>query len=243
MQFARRGHSVDLYEKADRIGGTFIAAAAPDFKEKDKEMIDWYDRQLKASAVRTHFNHEVKDLSELNADEIIIATGAAPRQITFPGSGKETVTAVDYLLRKKDVGDAVAVVGGGVTGCEVAYELALRGKHPFVVEMQDRLMTDRSACAANTSMLRDELARHGVPVYLSARMKEVYEDKVIVETADGSREIPCDSVITSIGFASGSALIKDEKNRHVHVIGDADKVGNIKTAVYAANDLVLKLSK
>lgn len=244
VQLSRRGHTVDLYEKSDRIGGTFIAAAAPEFKEDDKKMIAWNERNLAAASVRVHFNTEITDLSRLYADEIVIATGAEPKHITFPGSGKKTLTAVDYLLRREDVGDAVAVVGGGVTGCEVAYELALRGKHPFVVEMQDRLMTDKSACAANTSMLRDELAFRKVPVYLGSKMSEVFEDHVTVQTPNGVKTVPCDSVITSVGFTSGSTLAdKDKKHRHIHFIGDVNAVGNIKTAVYAANELALELSK
>ena len=50
MEFSRvaalRGHDVTIYDKGKELGGVFIVAAAPDFKEKDKELINWYRRQI-----------------------------------------------------------------------------------------------------------------------------------------------------------------------------------------------------
>lgn len=118
------------------------------------------------------------------------------------------------------------------------------GKKPIVIEMQDRLMITKTACAANTEMLRDELKFHQVPVYLKTKTLEVNQDNIVIENKDGKQKLPVDSVITSIGFITGSSLAKpEEKQKHVHFIGDVKQVGNIKTAIYVANDLVLELSK
>ena len=107
------GHTVDLYEKTDRLGGVFIAAAAPDFKEKDKELIEWYKTQIKKLPITLHMNTEITSLSEIRADEIVVATGAAPRKLPVPGFEKG-IEAIDYLLGKKEVGTKVAVIGGGI---------------------------------------------------------------------------------------------------------------------------------
>ena len=56
------------------------------------------------------------------------------------------------------------------------------------------------------------------------------------------KTIPCDSVVRATGFNPDTSLITG-KNKHVHVIGDADKVSNLKGAVWGANNLILKLSK
>lgn len=243
LQLVRRGNAVDLYEKSGRIGGAFVAAAAPEFKEKDKDMLRWYEREPASSKVNVHFHSEVKSLSDIQADEYIIATGAAPGVLNCQGNGS-TITATDYLLRKEAVGEKVAVIGGGLTGCEIAYELALLGKKPMVIEMQDRLMITKTVCAANTEMLRDELKFHQVPVYLKTKTLEINKDNIVIENEEGKQTIPVDSVITSIGFITGSPLAPQKnKQKNVHFIGDVKKVGNIKTAIYAANDLVLKLSK
>lgn len=244
IQAAARGNQVDLYEKTDQIGGVFIAAAAPGFKEKDKELLKFYEKQLADSTVSVHFNREINNLSELNADEIIIATGAKPRTLKISGA-ERAVTATDYLLRKKEVGDQVVIIGGGLTGCEIAYELALQGKHPAVVEMMEYLIKAKGVCAANSNMLRDLLTYYKVPSYLESSVTEIKDHTVVIETKEGKKEIPADSVITSIGYIPGSPLVKDPKKpgKHVHLLGDAATVGNLKTAIWTANDLVQKLSK
>ena len=240
LQASARGHAVTLYEKSDRLGGTFIAAAAPSFKEKDKELIEWYRREIAASKVTVRMNTEIKDLSELVADEIVIATGAKPKALPIPGWEK-TVNAEDWLLGKKEVGDRVAIIGGGITGCEVAYELALQGKHPFIVETMANLMQTTMVPAANSMMLRDLLKFKEVPAYLETYTTEIQNDMIRVKTKDGaSLLLPCDSVIVSVGYTPGTNLIGKKLPKYVHVIGDADHVANLRNAIWTANDLVQK---
>ncbi len=243
IQADKRGHKVDLYEKTDKLGGVFIAAAAPDFKEKDKDLLKFYEKQLKDSGVTVHMNTEVKNLISLEADEIVVATGAAPRTLRIPGSDR-AITATDYLLRKKEVGDNVVIIGGGLTGCEIAYELALEGKHPVVVEQMEYLIKAKGVCGANSTMLRDLLTFHKVPSYLESGVTEIKENSVVIKTKNSVKEIPADSVITSIGYIPGNALVNEtlqKENPHIHVIGDAGTVGNLMTAIKAANDFVQTL--
>ena len=236
---AKRGHTVTLYEKSDKLGGVFIAAAAPSFKEKDKMLIAWYERELKKyPAITVKMNTEVKDVKALDADEVIIATGAVAR--TLPVKGAERgIEAVDYLLRKKDVGENVVVVGGGLTGCEIAYELYLLGKKPVIVEMQDDLIVTKGVCLANTSYLRDFFKAKKVPVYLETGLCEVKENSVIVKDKEGKEiELPADSVILSVGYKPAPVA---EKAKKVHVIGDAKAVGNLRTVIWGAWDVCTKL--
>ncbi len=109
IQAAKRGHKVDLYEKSDKLGGAFIAAAALSFKEKDKELLEWYARELKKTDVSVHMNTEVTDLNGLAADEIVIATGAkSPRRLQIPGA-ERAIDAISYLMNQEQVGQKVAV--------------------------------------------------------------------------------------------------------------------------------------
>ena len=237
LQADRRGHKVDLYEKTNQLGGVFIAAAAPSFKEKDKELIKWYERQLAKSNVMAHMNTEIKDLSELKVDEVVIATGSTAKKLPIPG-GDSVVLAVDYLLNPACVGENVLVIGGGLTGCEIAYDLAMQGKKPVVVEMQDDLVKVQGVNMANSNYLRNAMDRYQVPVYLESSVKEIKDGSVIIKTKDGEKTIEVDSVISSIGYDSYAPLYK-EKAEHVHVLGDAKTVGNLKTAIWGANDLVI----
>lgn len=242
IEAAKRGHTVDLYEKSNELGGVFIAAAALSFKEKDRDLLAWYKRQLEKSNVTVHMNHTVHSLDEVQADEIVLATGAAAtRRLKVPGN-ERCISAVEFLRGEKQVGENVAIIGGGVTGCEIAYELALQGKRPFIVEMQDDLVKVVGVSAANSTMLRDLMRYYKVPLYLECATTAVTENGVEIKTKGGQMQvIPADDVIVSIGYTAG-APFEIEGKKNVHVIGDAAKIGNLKTVVWAADDLVRELS-
>ena len=235
---AKRGHKVTIFEKTDKLGGVFVAAAAPSFKEKDRELIAWYIREVKKLPIEVKFNTEIKYLNLVKADEIIIATGATAKKIPIPGAEK-AVEAVDYLLGNKPVGKKVVIIGGGLTGCEIAYDLYLQGKEPTVVEMQDDLITTPGICLANTSFLRDFFNANQVPVLLETGVKEIKDGSVVVAGKDGvAREIECDSVVLSVGY-NPAPIAKKSKN--IHVIGDAASVGNLRTVIWGAWDVAMKI--
>ena len=236
---ARRGHNVTLYEKSDRLGGVFQAAAAPSFKEKDRALLAWYAREVtKYPNLTVKLGTEVKSLDALHADEIVVATGATPVSLPVPGAEKG-IQAVDYLLGRRPVGEKVVIVGGGLTGCEIAYDLYLQGKQPVIVEMKDDLIAVSGVCLANSSYLRDFFKTNQVPVYLETSLGEIRDGAVTVTRKDGARqEIPADSVILSVGYRPAPLAAK---GRHVHIVGDARKVGNLRTVIWRAWDVCMKL--
>ena len=233
---AKRGHTVTLYEKTDKLGGVFIAAAAPSFKEKDRELIAWYRREVAKLPITVKMNTEITDVKTLDADEIIVATGAKAKRI--PVSGADTaIEAVDYLLGNKTVGENVVVIGGGLTGCEIAYDLYLQGKKPVIVEAQDDLITTPGICLANTSYLRDFFKTNQVPVHLETTVSEIKADGVVLVRPNGSKEtVPADSVILSVGYKPDPVTTKG-----VYVVGDADSVGNLRTVIWGVWDVCMKL--
>ena len=239
MVCAKRGHTVDLYEKTDKLGGVFIAAAAPSYKEKDRDLIAWYNREIaKYDSIKVHMNTEVKDIDSLGADEVIVATGAVANKIPVKGADI-AIEAVDFLLGNKQVGDNVVIVGGGLTGCEIAYELYLQGKNPTIVEMQNDLIVSDKICLTNTSYLRDFFTAKKVPVFLETKTTEIRKDGVTVATKDGkTQDIPADSVILSVGYKPAPIA---EKSKHVHIVGDALKVGSLRTVIWKAWDVAMKL--
>jgi len=236
---AKRGHKVTLYEKTGTLGGVFIAAAAPSFKEKDRDLIAWYRREITKYPIEVKLNTEVTDIASLGADEVIIATGAVANRIPVPGIEKG-IQAVDFLLdNAKAAGENVVIVGGGLTGCEIAYELYLQGKKPVIVEMLDDLITTKGVCLANTSFLRDFFEANKVPVHLETALKEIRDDSVVVADKTGTQfTIPADSVILSVGYKSAPIA---PKAKNVHIIGDAAKVGNLRTVIWGAWDVCMKI--
>ncbi len=233
---AMRGHRVTIYEKSGELGGIFIAAAAPSFKEKDRQLIEWYKREIAKLPIEVKLNTEIKDVSKLDADEIIVATGAKARKINVEGNDK-AIEACDYLLNKKQVGDTVVIVGGGLTGCEIAYDLYLKGKKPIIVEMKNDLIAVKGVCLANSSYLRDFFKLNKVEVHLETALSKIDDSGVVVKGKDGKEfSIAADSVILSVGYIPTPLATKG-----VHVVGDCSKVGNLRTVIWQAWDVAMKI--
>ena len=233
---AKRGHRVTLYEKSNELGGVFIAASTPSFKEKDRELIAWYRHEIKNYPIEIKLNSEVKDIKELNADEVVVATGSIAKKVPIPGI-ENSVEAIDFLLKKKSVGNRVVIVGGGLSGCEIAYELYLQGKTPIIVEMKNDLIAVKGVCLANSSYLRDFFKLHNVEVHLESGVSKIEDDGVIIKDKNGHEEkINCDDVILSIGYKPSQLTTKN-----VHLVGDCSKVGNLRTVIWQAWDVAMKL--
>lgn len=233
----KRGHKVTIYEKTDKLGGVFVAAAAPSFKEQDKALITWYRRQMQLLNIDIKFNTEITDIKTLDADEVIIATGATAKKLRLPGVEK-AIEAVDYL-NGKEVGENVVIIGGGLSGCEIAYDLYKKGKKPVIVEAKNDLMISNSLCMANSSFLRDFFKTNNVPVYLESFCNEIKNGAVVVAGKDGTKqEVKADNVILSIGYNPAPVA---KAGKHVHVIGDAYSVGNLRTVIWRAWDVATKL--
>ena len=235
---ALRGHRVTLYEQSDRLGGVFIAAAAPSFKEKDRELIRWYEKQMRELPIRVELNRKIADVSTLNADEVIIATGSKARRLPVKGVEK-SIEASDYLLGRKPVGDRVILIGGGLTGCEIALDLYLKGKTPVIVEMKNDLIAVKGVCLANSSYLRDFFALHQVEVHLNTRLTEVTDQGVLVQNEKGEAfEIPGDTVLLSAGYVPTPLT---PAGKHIHLVGDCNGVGNLRTVIWRAWDVAMKI--
>ncbi len=232
-----RGHTPIIYEKSDHLGGTFVAAGKASFKGKLRDLEDWYELQMKELGIEVHLNSEIKDIHSIKADEYVIATGSKAKRFKIPGI-ENSVEAIEFL-NGAPIGKKVVIVGGGLTGCEIAYELALDGKEPTIVEMKDDLIAQKGICLANSSYLREYFALHQIPVYLEAKVKEIQKDKVVVIKKDGSiLSIPTDSTIMSVGYNS-TPLTKEK--RIVHLVGDCYSVGNLKTVIWRAYEVAMRI--
>ena len=236
---AKRGHNVTIYEKTKKLGGVFLAAAAPEFKKHDKMLISWYKREInKQTKIDVKFETEIKDITKLNEDEIIIATGAEPRKLPIEGF-ENTIEAVDYLLGNKEVGNKVAIIGGGLTGCEIAYDLSLKGKEPIIIEAKQDLIVAKGVSLANSSYLRDYFEMKKTPIFLESQVEKIKDNKItIIDKNKNKKEIKVDSIITSIGYIP-NPIAKNGKN--VHIIGDANEVGNLRTVIWNAWDVCMKI--
>ena len=231
-----RGHNPVIYEASDKLGGTFIPASSESYKGKLRELLEWYRKQMKDLKIEINLNSKIENISEFGDMPVIVATGSKPRKLNIPGFDK-TIEACEYL-NGKAVGNNVAVIGGGLTGCEIAYELALQGKKVSIVEMKDDLIAQTGVCLANSSYLREWFELHKVPVYLNTALKEVKDDSIICINNNKEIEIKCDSVISSAGYIPDPL---SPKKKNVYLIGDCDKVGNLRTVIWKAYECAMKI--
>ncbi len=235
-----RGHNPIIHEKSGVLGGTFIPASAESYKGKLRELLDWYRLQMKKLNIEVKFNDEIKDIAEFGDAPVIIATGSLPVKLgKLPGFDK-TVEGCEFLNGEKQVGDTVAVIGGGLTGCEIAYEIALQGKKPIIVEMKDDLVSQKGVCLANSSYLREWFELNKVPVYLETALKEVKDGSIVCADKEGKMfEIPCDSVISCVGYRP-NPLTKDG-GKNVYLVGDCLAIGNLRSVVWRAYDVAMSI--
>lgn len=233
-----RGHNPIIHEKSDVLGGTFIPASAESYKGKLRELLEWYRLQMKKLNIEVKLNDEVKEVSVFGDAPVIVATGSTPRQLRRVPGYEKMVEACEFLTGTP-VGDTVAVIGGGLTGSEIAYELALKGKNPIIVEMKDDLVSQKGVCLANSSYLREWFALNKTPVYLETTLKEVKDGSIVCTQKDGKEiEIPCDSVISCAGYIPAPLA---EKSGNVHLVGDCLAIGNLRSVVWRAYDVAMKI--
>lgn len=259
---AIRGHEVDLYEKTDELGGAFIAASAFDFKEDDKRLLHWYRKQVRDLNINVYLNRQFNEDDKIGYDEIFVATGATERKLNTPGFDQPNVTyAIDTLLNQNIKNKNVVIVGGGLTGCEIAYALSLKGCKVTIIEMTDVIMNVNGLNAANYNMLMDLMDYYNVTI-LKNTLIDKYEDGFVYAEENvknypnsagrapavampGSckrqHKIQAENVVISCGYISEQNLYEKISGEQVHLIGDAVRPGNLMEAIWKAYEIAMNI--
>ncbi len=239
---AKRGHKVTIYEKDGQLGGTTIAASIPDYKDASRRLLKWFEKEIAESGVNVELNKElsVEDVKNLDADVIVVSTGAKAKIPPITGIDKaNVVTAIDVLLGNVDVGQDVVIVGGGQVGCEVGYDLLREGKNVAVVEFLGGLIAGGSepVSAANVLMLEDLLNFHKADVRLSTKVVEIKDESIVVEKDGVQDEIKADTVVLAVGYKANDDLYHalKESVKEIYLLGDAKQPSNIMHAVADGN--------
>ncbi len=128
---AQRGHKVTLFDAASEIGGQFNIAKQIPGKEEFYETLRYYQRQLELNHVSVKLNTRVdaQSLNNSDFDQVIVATGIAPRTPPIEGIGHAKVLSyIDVIVHKKPVGQKVAIIGAGGIGFDVSEYLSHAGE-------------------------------------------------------------------------------------------------------------------
>ena len=229
------GHQVDLYEKANSLGGQLRSAATPEFKSQLRELVRWYERQLELNNVNIHLNTAVSANDDMleKADEIIIATGANPIMPKIKGIEKTLNILEAHIDEDKVKGNKIIYCGGGLSACDSALENALKGKDVTIVEMLDDVAVN-DHFINRTSLIR-MLAENNVKIYSGHKVTEINENGIKALNKEQEEIIlQADTIIASFGMAANTEVaneINEKYHNKVSIIGDSKIVGKVGGAV------------
>lgn len=242
-----RGHEVILVEKSDTLGGRLHDASMVSFKGLMRNYRDYMIRATQKTGATILLNTEAtKELVDrYQPDAVFVATGSNYIKLPIPGiDGEHVHMLADVEHGRETVGGKVVVCGGGLSGLETAVDLARQGKDVTVIDM----IPTEKFCANLFMFAYDalfmEVKKAGVKLQGGSRIVEFRENGVVVERNGQLETMTCDDVVIALGLKSENKLAKEllaADPMNTYVIGDADKVNNIRYATRTAYDAVLTM--
>ena len=243
---ALRGHDVTLFEKTTSLGGQLNIACVPPRKEEMRRATQDLIHAVCNAGVHLCMGQTrtAEQLKEAGFEAVINAVGAHSAAPRIPGiDGVNVADAWKVLAGEQQVYGTVAVIGGGMVGCETAEYLAARGCKVSVIEMMDKIAAGESTTILPT--LLENYKTYGVEQYPSHKVKEFRMDAVVCENKDGAEVIiPCDYIVLAMGARSNEfdAAALEAANIPVYSIGDAaGKAADISNAIRTGYDTACQL--
>lgn len=243
---ALRGHDVTLFEKTTTLGGQLNIACVPPRKEEMRRAAQDLIHAVCNAGVHLCMGqtHTAEQLKDAGFEAVINAVGAHSAAPRIPGIDSVNVAdAWKVLAGEQQVYGTVAVIGGGMVGCETAEYLAARGCKVSVIEMMDKIAAGESTTILPT--LLENYKTYGVEQYPSHKVKEFRMDAVVCENKDGAEvTIPCDYIVLAMGARSNEfdAAALEAASIPVYSIGDAaGKAADISNAIRTGYDTACQL--
>ena len=243
---ALRGHDVTLFEKTTTLGGQLNIACVPPRKEEMRRATQDLIHAVCNAGVHLCMGQTrtAEQLKDAGFEAVINAVGAHSAAPRIPGIDSVNVAdAWKVLAGEQQVYGTVAVIGGGMVGCETAEYLAARGCKVSVIEMMDKIAAGESSTILPT--LLENYKTYGVEQYPSHKVKEFRMDAVVCENKDGAEvTIPCDYIVLAMGARSNEfdAAALEAANIPVYSIGDAaGKAADISNAIRTGYDTACQL--
>lgn len=243
---ALRGHDVTLFEKTTTLGGQLNIACVPPRKEEMRRAAQDLIHAVCNAGVHLCMGQTrtAEQLKDAGFEAVINAVGAHSAAPRIPGIDSVNIAdAWKVLAGEQQVYGTVAVIGGGMVGCETAEYLAARGCKVSVIEMMDKIAAGESTTILPT--LLENYKTYGVEQYPSHKVKEFRMDAVVCENKDGAEvTIPCDYIVLAMGARSNEfdAAALEAASIPVYSIGDAaGKAADISNAIRTGYDTACQL--
>ena len=235
LSASEKGAQVELWEKTNELGGNFLAAGNDFFKKDIRKYLNYLNRKLFRSKVKIKMLKEgnIENIDLDKYDKIIVATGSRPVKTDIKGRNNNVSSANEILTGDKKFGRKVAVIGGGLVGCEVAGFCGEKAEKVFVFEILDDILVNESPGINDEQALRKLLKDRNVEVFSSSKVVEVKEKEIVFEKDGEINTIEIDTVIGAEGYISNSELYEElGKSNKVVLIGDAIMPANVIHAIH-----------
>ncbi|MDP2719159.1 MAG: NAD(P)/FAD-dependent oxidoreductase [Dehalococcoidia bacterium] len=231
---AKRGHDVTIYDQGSKLGGQLNAAIVPLHKDKMASFLKYEITQLKKAGVKVVLNKKVKvkDIIDAKPDAVIVATGANPIIPDIEGlKWPSVVSVLDILSGKKEAGNNVVIIGGGLVGCETGELLATKGKKVTILEIMPRFAMDVGRLT-RWNLLGD-LRKMGVKMEGNVDSKEITFLGVRGVKKGEHVFYDADTVIIATGMRGDNSLAKELEGKvpKVIAVGDCIRARKIMEAV------------
>ena len=241
---AERGHKVILCEKSGALGGALKSEDGITFKKDLHGFIATKVRQMEVACVEVRLNTEVTPafVEEIKPDVLLVAVGASPVVPPIPGiDGMGVIVANDLYQKRDRMGRKVAILGGGLVGCETAVHLSREGHDVTVVEMLEELCPD--ANGRHRPLLLAELEKT-VKCRTGLRGARVETNGLVCTDKDGNEVfIEADTVVVAVGQSAKRDVVDTLRDcaPEVYEIGDCVKPAQVTQAVFRGHFAALDI--
>lgn len=221
-ELAERGHHVILCERENELGGAMRHAKYVPFKQKVDQLMHVMIRRLERSGAEIRLRTAATPalVESLHPDVIVAALGAKAKKPEVAGA-EHAIIAEDALQRIDSLGQNVAIVGGGLVGCELALQLGMTGRTVHLLSRKKEVCRDAAYLYREGLLM--ELKKVPVKIYNEAECTAITSEGVTVRNAD-AREytLLADTVI----WAGGYLPMEDEAEQFRTLAYDFWKIGD-----------------
>jgi len=235
---AMRGHQVTLYEKDKSVGGQLLLAGTPQSRRKVLWLRDYLDTQLRKFGVKIELGVEVTPslVKEHKPDAVVVATGAEPIMPNIPGLTSKTVVSAWELLQKKVIVEKkkVAVVGGGLVGCEVTDYLLESQNAVTIIEQLPAIANDMEPHHRIGTL--EFFEENNVAILTERKVIGITENGVKAVNLNSGQEefVEADWVIIAVGSKPVGTPVDAMGNEvpELYSVGDCNQPRVIMEAIY-----------
>ena len=244
---AQQGHQVILCEKTGELGGILRCERDVPFKKHLEQYLDYQADLVSRERIDLRLNTEVTPdyARKIAPDVILCALGAQPVIPPIPGiTGENVLEVTDCYRHPEKSGQRVVVLGGGLSGTELAIFLAKHhGRTCTILEMAPELNNGNNM--VHGLALAVQIKENHISVQTSTKCVEITPEGVWGEQNGVRKLYPADTVVVALGLkgrgqqAAELSMCAPE----FYLIGDCNTPRNIQFTTDEAYHVAMDLGR